>query len=280
MNASYPRLPLWQASLWVLLGGGAAQLAGGMMASTLRSLRGAHAAGGSGLSVELVVPALVASAGSLLAVALIAPWVAGLPIRDALGLRPAPPACFVAAALGTVMLGPAADALMRGMETLLPQLNLGVVALLHQLVRDVPLVVAWPVFALLPGLAEELMFRGLLQTAAGHSALAIVISALAFAIFHIDPHHIAGVLPLGFFLSWVASRCGTLVTIFAHVVNNSVAIAVVHSESFDVGYGTDAPMPWTWLPASLALVAISGWIVMAHTPPRAGIIPVSEPDEL
>jgi len=260
-----------------VLGGGVAQVAGGLTAGAMRAHQGATS---GGMTAGLVVPALVASAGSLLAIALLAPLVAGVPLRAALHLRPASPLCYAAAAAGTVMLGPTADALMRLMERLLPQLNLGVVTMLHDLVRQVPLPLAWPAFALLPGLGEELMFRGLLQTAAGTGLLGIVISAVSFAAFHIDPHHVAGVLPLGFFLAWVGARCGTWVTIFAHVVNNSVAIAVVHSEVFDVGYGTEEPMPWAWLPASLALVAICAWVVLRNSSQRAGMIPVSDAKEL
>jgi membrane protease YdiL (CAAX protease family) len=274
------RLPLWQASLWVLLGGAVAQFAGALTAGALRSQPTAKPPDPVALEPSLVVPALVASAGSLLLVALVAPLVSRVPLRLALNLRPAPPSCFIAAAVGTVMLGPTADACMRAMEMLLPQFNLGVVSLLHDLVREIPVLVAWPAFALLPGAAEELMFRGVLQTSAGKGALGIVVSALAFSLFHIDPHHVAGVLPLGFFLAWVASRCGTLVTIVAHVVNNTVAILVVHVAAFDVGYGTDDPMPWPWFPASLALCAICGWIVVRTSPPQTAIIPVSEPAEL
>ena len=132
-------------------------------------------------------------------------------------------------------------------------MNLGVVATLHQIVKQLSPLLAWPVFALLPGIAEELMFRGVLQNAARSRNLGIAVSALGFAAFHLDPHHVAGVLPLGFFLAWVGARCGTLVTIVAHIANNTLAILAVHSETLDVGYGTSEPMPWSWLPVSLAL---------------------------
>jgi membrane protease YdiL (CAAX protease family) len=271
------RLPLWQAALFVLLGGAAAQLAGGLVSGLLRAWLAARHQSGPELEAVVVVPAMVASACSLAAIACLAPAIAGVPLRLALSLRRAPPLCFVAAALGTVLLGPTADCLMRAMEALLPKLNLGVVSMLHELVRDIPVLLAWPVFALLPGISEELMFRGLLQTAAGRSRFAIAISALTFSLFHLDPHHIAGVLPLGFFLAWVASRCGTLVTIFAHVINNTAAIAAVHSSTFDVGYGTDAPMPWPWVPSSLLVVALCAWTIArgsrtASTLPYSGFV--------
>ena len=90
---------------------------------------------------------------------------------------------------------------------------------------------------------------------------------LLFAAFHLDPHHIAGVLPLGFFLAWVGARCGTLVTIVAHIANNTLAIIAVHSETLDVGYGTSEPMPWSWLPVSLVLAALAtGMVVNRNLP--------------
>lgn len=263
------RLPLWQAALWVLLGGIGAQLAGGLVSGTLRAAFAARGMSAEQLdsSALVIVPALAVSGLSLIAVALMGAATSGERVREALQLRAAPPSCFAAAAFGTVMLGPAADFMMRLAQQLIPDLSLGVVPMLHELVRSVPLIVAVPAFALLPGVSEELMFRGLLQRAAGRGMAAIVISALAFSAFHLDPHHVAGVLPLGFFLAWVGSRCGTWVTIFAHVLNNGAAIAAVHSETLSVGYGTEREMPWPWLPASLLLVAASVFVITRATQP-------------
>ena len=260
------RLPLWQAATWVLCGGAAAQLVARFVTTLLRVWLKTHPAATvvAGTDPREVVPVMVASSCTLIAVALMAPGIAGVPLRTALHLRHATLPAYVAAAVGTVMLGPTADVLMRAMQAFWPQMNLGVVAMLHDLVGRIPVVVAWPVFALLPGLSEELVFRGLLQTAARRRWVGIVASGLAFSLFHVDPQHIAGVLPLGFFLAWVGSRCGTFVTIFAHVVNNTFAIAAVHSTALDVGYGTDAPMPWPWVPVSLLLVAIAARVIAKH----------------
>jgi membrane protease YdiL (CAAX protease family) len=265
--------------MWMFFGGLAAQVAGGLVAGLLRASSKAHpaAAAAGGVGAAHVVPVMLASSCTLAAVALAAPNVAGVPLRAALNLRPAAWPAYVAAAIGTVMLGPTADVLMRAMQALAPQMNLGVVAMLHDLVGRIPVWVAWPVFALMPGVSEELMFRGLLQSAARRRSVGIAASALAFAAFHLDPQHIAGVLPLGLFLAWVGSRCGTFVTIFAHVVNNTAAIAAVHSEALDVGYGTDAPMPWPWLPASLLFVALSVRVIAKHAPLELGGVPYSEP---
>ena len=261
------RLPLWLAASSVLLGALAAQLAGAYATLRLRAFLEARGAQPEALesSALVIVPSIVVSAACLVTVALVVPAAFGVKVSDALGLRRAPLSCYGAAAVGTVMLGPTADALMRAMQSLLPGWSLGVVPMLNEVVRGLPLIVALPVFALLPGVSEELLFRGLLQHAVGRGALAVVLSALCFSLFHVDPHHVAGVLPLGFFLAWSAARGGTLVTIFAHVINNAAAIAAVHSATFHVGYGTDEPMPWQWLPLSWAFVVGSAAVIVRAT---------------
>jgi membrane protease YdiL (CAAX protease family) len=101
----------------------------------------------------------------------------------------------------------------------------------------------------LPGLSEELAFRGLVQNAPGRTDVKIALSAILFALFHVDPHHVVGVLPLGVFLAWVGARYGVLVTIGAHVLNNSVAIAMVKA-----GHTSDEVAPLSFLMVSWVVV--------------------------
>src|SRR5262245_24485165 len=112
----------------VAIAGVSAQLAGAFVSGELRLLlhaQGALANGSAG-----IVPTMLASSGTLIAVALIAPRLVGVPARRALALHSAPPLCFVAAAIGTVMLGPLADTVMTAMQRLLPDASLGVVPFL------------------------------------------------------------------------------------------------------------------------------------------------------
>lgn len=258
------RLRLGEAALWVLCGGFLAQLVGGIVADALRSLLAARSAstGASAAATAaqldhaaiVVIPALVCSSAALLAVTLFAPQIAGAEPRAVLGLRRAPIAMYPLAALGTLALGPLGDALMRLVAERFPDATLGVVPMLNELVATTPLYVVWPAFALLPALSEELAFRGLLQHAAGRGALAIAISGVGFALFHVDPHHIAGVLPLGIFLAWVGTRSSTYVTAFAHMVNNTTAIALVRLDGLGVGYDDQQPVPIEWLVASSIVV--------------------------
>jgi membrane protease YdiL (CAAX protease family) len=147
---------------------------------------------------------------------------------------------------------------MRLAGELYPNATLGIVPMLNDLVRAMPLLVVWPAFALLPGISEELAFRGLLQSASGPASVRLALSAILFALVHVDPHHVIGVLPLGLFFAWVASRYGTLVTIGAHVANNTLAIAMARA-----GQDSEQVVPFSWVAASW-LVVLACTIALAR----------------
>lgn len=245
------KMRLGHALLWVMAAAFAAQLTGNIVAGFCRSLLASGGATAAQLehAPAAIIPALAASGLALLGVTLYAPHVAGVSLSRALNLRPAPPNAFVLAVVGTVALGPTGDWLMRLAAELYPQATLGVVPMLNDLVRAMPLFVVWPAFALLPGISEELAFRGLLQSSGGPARLRLVLSAILFALFHVDPHHVVGVLPLGLFFAWVASRYGTLVTTGAHVANNTIAIAMARA-----GQDSEQVVPFSWVAASWLVV--------------------------
>jgi len=246
-----PAFTLWHALLWVFGAAIAAQIAGGLVADFIRALLETRGAKPEQLdqSPWVVIPALVASGSALLGVTVLAAALSGVPLRKALGLRRAPLSAYALAALGTLALGPTGDGLMRLAAELYPSATLGVVPMLNELVSATPAWVVVPAFALLPGLSEELAFRGLVQNAPGRAGIKIALSALLFALFHVDPHHVIGVLPLGLFLAWVGARYGALVTIVAHVMNNSVAIAMVKA-----GHTNAEVAPPSFLVASWVVV--------------------------
>lgn len=233
-----------------------AQLFGQLAADVARSIT--HA-GRDALDAAVVVPSMLASEMGLLLVALVVPLTAAQPVREALGLYPARLPVLAAAAVGTVMLGPLGDRLMSLLSEIFPDFTLGVVPALHELAQALPLHWLWPTFALLPGVAEELLFRGVLQRSLARRRTGILVAGCAFALFHVDPVHVVGVLPLGLFLSWVAARSCTTVSVFAHVVNNSIAIFSIHQEDLDVGFGTENELPIEWLIVSLVIFAIAAY---------------------
>lgn len=78
---------------------------------------------------------------------------------------------------------------------------------------------------ILPGVCEEIFFRGFCQTSiAAHkgNTVAIIVTGAAFALFHGNPWHLHLYFILGCFLSLVYTVSGTLwVPIACHVFNNA-----------------------------------------------------------
>ncbi len=82
------------------------------------------------------------------------------------------------------------------------------------------------VLGLMAGAAEELFFRGYMQTrlcAAWRPGPAILATSVAFALLHMEWIHAAMALVLGLYLGALTERAGSaLPAIVCHVVNNSV----------------------------------------------------------
>jgi len=76
------------------------------------------------------------------------------------------------------------------------------------------------------GLAEELFFRGYMQTRLRQRWRpwpAILVTAGAFGLLHLDPFHSVFAFLVGILLGWIAEKAGTILpSIVAHVFNNTV----------------------------------------------------------
>ena len=100
----------------------------------------------------------------------------------------------------------------------------------HQL----PLLLA--AVALLPALAEELLFRGFLLGALGRRfghPVGLVGSSLLFALAHLDLAQGTAAFFLGLYLGGVRLRTGSVhASILAHASNNAVAVLAPHFISF------------------------------------------------
>ena len=89
----------------------------------------------------------------------------------------------------------------------------------------------WLVFALLPALAEELMYRGVIQPAIVHrwgAAWGIGVTAALFSSLHMDP---AGLVPrvlMGVWFGYLAWRTRSLwASTWAHALNNTWGVALI-----------------------------------------------------
>ncbi len=199
--------------------------------------------------------------------------------KEGLGFRGAHPAVFVLGPIGILTLGPLSDLLVRSMTAAFPDADFGALEQIQKLTEAHSFWALFPFIALVPGFTEEVMFRGLVQRSLGNvSRKAIIVSALTFSFFHLDPHHVAGVLPLGFYLAWLAARTGSLwVTVVTHAVNNGVALLA--SQLAVDAVEPEETLPWWAAPVGVALCALCVWGIHYVTRDRERHEgPVSAPD--
>lgn len=97
---------------------------------------------------------------------------------------------------------------------------------LHQL----PFPVTVAVIALLPGICEELLFRGfLLRGVRGKysDSVSIIVVGGLFGIFHFDVYRFVPVTLLGILFGYMVVRTGSIFTgMVAHMTNNAIAISI------------------------------------------------------
>ncbi len=211
---------------------------------------------GAATSFPVVATSLVITALGFAGGPLIAARLARVPVGESLGLSRRPhPAALLLAPVGILALGPTSDVLVRLARELIPGFTMNALGQIEQLVGQASVLALLPFLALCPGVGEEILFRGFIQRAIGRGWLAITVSALTFALIHLDPHHVIGVVPLGFYLAWVAARTdSTWVTIVAHVANNAVAILVAKSQGGMTPGEHASPVE-----------ILGGWLVCAFT---------------
>lgn len=87
------------------------------------------------------------------------------------------------------------------------------------------------------GIPEELFFRGFIfrrLASLNGARSALIVSALLFGLFHLDPLHSPLAAAMGFFLGYVAMKTGSIIpAISAHVFNNAVAVMTMGLEFED-----------------------------------------------
>lgn len=101
---------------------------------------------------------------------------------------------------------------------------------LSELVARPSLGAAIVMFAVVPALCEELLFRGVLARSLGRHLRPVAgaaISAAVFSAYHMSLAQALPTLTLGFVLALIAIRGGSVVpVIVAHAINNAITIAV------------------------------------------------------
>jgi len=109
----------------------------------------------------------------------------------------------------------------------------------------------------IPGICEEVLFRGFVQTSLAHQKgkwFAIIIASLLFALLHGNPWYFHLYFLLGFFLSWMYSVSATLVVpIACHILNNAWTFT---------NHTLGTTLPWEHEPVSLNLIIFLGGLIL------------------
>jgi len=149
--------------------------------------------------------------------------------RAALGLGRAAPRFFVAA----LAIGATAWYLNMRLVGLLP-IPQDQTHALAALIDRPPIGAALAMFAVVPAICEELLFRGVFARALGRDlplAGAAAISAAVFSAYHLSLVQAVPTLTLGAALAVIAIRADSaLPAMLAHAINNALAIAISRDE--------------------------------------------------
>lgn len=99
---------------------------------------------------------------------------------------------------------------------------------------------------------------------------AIILSALVFGIFHINPAQVAGAILSGGLFAWLYYKTGSLVPgILIHILNNSLSVFLsLHYP--DVKYTSDLlgePAYWSCLAVAAVLFAVSCKVMNSYRLP-------------
>jgi len=130
---------------------------------------------------------------------------------------------------------------------------------LERMINDSPLPLVLGCAAVLPPIAEELVFRGVLaRTLANRlpAAAAIVLSAAAFSLYHLNAAQAFPTFSLGLALGYIALRADSIVpTMIAHALNNAIAIVLPR-----IAPSLELPVIAT---SAVALALTAGGLVLA-----------------
>jgi len=109
-----------------------------------------------------------------------------------------------------------------------------------------PFGVTLAVVAVLPGICEELFFRGFVLRGARQRCsdeFAIILVGLLFGAFHVDPYRFLPTSLLGMLFGYMVAKTGSLIPgMIAHVVNNSIAMLLSFAAQA-LSAQTDASLP-------------------------------------
>jgi len=203
-------------------------------------------------------------------VAALALWHYRLAPRETLALRPVKPAVWLAVLIGApagLLTGIAVFRLAALLFPVPPQmLEAFSKALLPE---DFPLWQAVLFVAVLPGIVEELVFRGLFLhglTRRFHPVAAVVVVGLMFGLVHVSLFRLLPTAYLGMLLASVTLVTGSVFpAMLWHFLNNLLSVS---SGALDIPWGSFGADVYG---AAAAALALSGWILWRNRTPYPGL---------
>ncbi|MDE2976533.1 MAG: CPBP family glutamic-type intramembrane protease [Acidobacteriota bacterium] len=177
-----------------------------------------------------------------------------LPAREALSLRAPPTGAWLGVLIGAPAGLVLADGVVRLASLAMPIPEEWIEAMAEAFGADIP---AWQMlvfFAILPGIFEEIAFRGVLLHGLKSRlkpVRLVLVAGIAFGFFHVDLFRIPGTSLLGVLLVIAVLRSGSIYPAMAwHALHNALALGSARIEQIQL---PDQPTWWHYL---LALAAI------------------------
>ncbi len=144
-------------------------------------------------------------------------------------------------------------------------------------VQAMPLPLVFLVLAIIPGICEELFFRGFLLNglrASVRSVGAVVLSGVIFAVFHFFIFKFVATAMLGIVLAWLCWRSRSIwPSVLAHAVHNGLLVFAAVAPEAWTDWGLSADDSWQHLPTGVLVGGLAlfgaGIVGIAFYPMRA-----------
>lgn len=177
-----------------------------------------------------------------------------LPVRETLSLRNPPPAAWVGVLIGAPAGLVLADGVVRLASLAMPIPEEWIEAMAEAFGADIPVWQMLVFFAILPGIFEEIAFRGVLLHGLKSRlkpVQLVLVAGIAFGFFHVDLFRIPPTSFLGVLLVITVLRTGSIYPAMAwHALHNALALGSARIEQIQL---PEQPAWWQYL---LALAAI------------------------
>ncbi len=178
-----------------------------------------------------------------------------LPVRETLSLKAPPPAAWLGVLIGAPAGIVLADGVVRLASLAMPIPEAWIEAMAETLGADIPVWQMLFFFAVLPGIFEEIAFRGVLLHGLRSQLKPlqlVLVAGIVFGFFHVDLFRIPPTSLLGVLLVIAVIRSGSIYPAMAwHALHNTLALGSARIEQIGL---PDQPTWWHYALAALAIL--------------------------